>query len=233
MARHAVIGYNGSEEKSLFQEGGDSMKRGIFITVEGTDGSGKTTQIKNMMEHLSSKGCSVVLTREPGGTRISENIRSIILNPSFTEMHNVTEMLLYSAARSQLVEQVIRPSVARNETVICDRYVDSFFAYQGYGRGFDMDTLRRITDIAVNGMMPDITFFFDLDPEIGLSRRMTASASDRIENELMEFHRRVYNGYKELAQKNPDRIKTIDAARSVEEVWNDVRRELDMIFEFT
>lgn len=208
------------------------MKKGIFITVEGTDGSGKTTQIKNMMEHLSSKGCDVVLTREPGGTRISEDIRSIILNPSFTEMHNVTEMLLYSAARAQLVEQVIRPSIAENKTVICDRYVDSFFAYQGYGRGFDLETLRRITDIAVNGMMPDVTFFFDLDPETALSRRMTASTGDRIENELIEFHRRVYSGYKELALKNPDRIKTIDASRPAGEVWNDVRHQLDMIFGF-
>ncbi len=208
------------------------MKRGLFITVEGTDGSGKTTQIKNMMEHLSSMGCRVILTREPGGTRISENIRSIILDPAFTEMHNSTELLLYSAARAQLVEQVIRPAIANSETVICDRYADSFFAYQGYGRGLDIDMLQKITDVAINGTMPDVTFFFDLDPEIGLRRRMTASNSDRIENELIEFHTRVYNGYKELAVKYPDRIKTIDAARPADEVWNDVRRQLDMVLGF-
>lgn len=208
------------------------MERGLFITIEGTDGSGKTTQIKNMMDHLSSMGCRVLLTREPGGTRIGENIRSIILDPAYTEMHNITELLLYSAARAQLVEQVIKPAVAKGETVICDRYVDSFFAYQGYGRGLDMDMLGRITDTAVDGTMPDITFFFDLDPEIGLRRRMSAAGGDRIENEMMDFHRRVYNGYKELAAKYPDRIKTIDASKPVDEVWKDVRRNLDMVLGF-
>ena len=208
------------------------MDRGLFITIEGTDGSGKTTQIRNMMEHLSAMGCRVLLTREPGGTRIGENIRSIILDPSYTEMHSITELLLYSAARAQLVEQVIRPSVAECQTVICDRYVDSFFAYQGYGRGLDMDMLAKITATAVNGTMPDITFFFDLDPEIGLKRRMKAAAGDRIENEVMDFHRRVYNGYKELAVKYPDRIKTIDASKPVDEVWKAVRHQLDMALGF-
>lgn len=208
------------------------MKRGLFITIEGTDGSGKTTQIRNMMEHLTSVGCKVLLTREPGGTRIGENIRSIILDPAFTEMHNITELLLYSAARAQLVEQVIKPSIANCQTVICDRYADSFFAYQGYGRGLDMDMLETVTNTAVNGTMPDITFFFDLDPEIGLRRRMTATGSDRIENEVIGFHRRVYNGYKELAAKYPERIKTIDASKPIDEVWNDVRRQLDMVLGF-
>ncbi|NLK88240.1 MAG: dTMP kinase [Clostridiaceae bacterium] len=208
------------------------MNRGLFITIEGTDGSGKTTQIRNMMEHMSSLGCKVLLTREPGGTRISESIRSIILDPAYTEMHNVTELLLYSAARAQLVEQVIKPTVAKGQTVICDRYTDSFFAYQGYGRGLDMDMLEKITTTAIDGMMPDITFFFDLDPEIGLKRRMTAAAGDRIENEVMEFHRRVYDGYKELAAKYSDRIKTIDASKPVDEVWKDVRHQLEMVLGF-
>lgn len=208
------------------------MERGLFITIEGTDGSGKTTQIHNMMEHLSSMGCKVLLTREPGGTRIGESIRSIILDPAYTEMHNKTELLLYSAARAQLVEQVIKPAVADGQTVICDRYVDSFFAYQGYGRGLDMDMLGMITDTAVDGTMPDITFFFDLDPEIGLRRRMTAAGGDRIENEVMDFHRRVYNGYKELAAKYPERIKTIDASKPVDEVWKDVRLHLEMALGF-
>lgn len=208
------------------------MKRGLFITIEGTDGSGKTTQIRNMMEHLTNMGCQVILTREPGGTRIGENVRSIILDPAFTEMYNTTELLLYSAARAQLVEQVIRPSIEDCRSVICDRYIDSFFAYQGYGRGLDTDLLKKITDIAISGTMPDITFFFDLDPEIGLKRRMTVNACDRIENEVMEFHRRVYNGYKELAARYPERIKTIDASKPVEEVWNDVKRQLEMLLGF-
>ena len=208
------------------------MKRGLFVTVEGTDGCGKTTQIRNIIDHLSSLGCRVVLTREPGGTRISENIRSIILDPTFTEMHSITELMLYSAARAQLVEQVIKPSIAKSETVICDRYIDSFYAYQGYGRGLDMDMLKKITSLAIDDMIPDITIFLDLDPEIGLRRRMNAANGDRIENEQIEFHRRVYDGYKQLARENPDRIKIIDATRSVEEVWQDVRRQLDMALGF-
>lgn len=208
------------------------MNRGLFITIEGTDGSGKTTQIKNMMEYLESIGCRVLLTREPGGTRIGENIRSIILDPAYSEMHDHTELLLYSAARAQLVEQVIKPSIADCHTVICDRYVDSFFAYQGYGRGLDMEMLRKITDTAIDGTMPDITFFFDLDPEVGLKRRMAANTGDRIENEVLDFHKRVYEGYKKLASRYHDRIKTIDASKSVEEVWKDVRRQLDMILGF-
>lgn len=208
------------------------MKRGLFVTVEGTDGCGKTTQITNIVDYLSSLGCRVILTREPGGTRISENIRSIILDPAFTEMHSITELMLYSAARAQLVEQVIRPAIANCETVICDRYIDSFYAYQGYGRGLDMEMLKKITSLAINNTMPDITFFFDLVPEIGLRRRMKAANGDRIENEQMEFHRRVYHGYRQLAKENPERIKTIDASRSVDEVWEDVRRQLDMALGF-
>ncbi len=208
------------------------MNRGLFVTVEGTDGSGKTTQITKMREHLTSMGCEVLLTREPGGTRISENIRSIILDPEYTEMSDTAELLLYSAARAQLVEQVIRPAIEKNVTVICDRYVDSFYAYQGFGRGIALDRLENVTNIAISGLMPDITFFLDLDPEIGLKRRMESTGSDRIENELMDFHRKVYGGYRELAKRFPERIKTIDASRSEAEVWRDIRRQLEMTLGF-
>ncbi len=208
------------------------MKRGLFISAEGTDGSGKTTQISNMQVYLASLGCEVLLTREPGGTRISENIRAIILDPVYTEMTDSAELLLYSAARAQLVEQVIKPSIEKCITVICDRYVDSFYAYQGFGRGIRMEMLESITNIAINGTMPDITFFFDLDPEIGLKRRFAASGSDRIENEVLDFHKKVYSGYKELANRYPNRIKTIDAARPPEEVWQEVRRQLDRTLGF-
>lgn len=208
------------------------MNRGLFITVEGTDGSGKTTQIVHMKTYLASLGCEVLLTREPGGTRISENIRSIILNPVYTEMSNTAELLLYSAARAQLVEQLIKPSIEKCVTVICDRYVDSFYAYQGFGRGIGFDMLESITNIAINGTMPDITFFFDLDPVIGLKRRLAATGSDRIENEVMDFHKKVHAGYKVLANRYPKRIKTIDASKPEEEVWKDVRRQLDMSLGF-
>jgi len=208
------------------------MTRGLFITVEGTDGSGKTTQIRNMQEYLTSLGCKVLLTREPGGTRISEKIRSIILDAENTEMSDITELLLYSAARAQLVAQVIKPCLEKNITIICDRYIDSFYAYQGFGRGLSMDMLEKITDIAINGIIPDITFFFDVDPEVGLKRRINATGGDRIENEDMNFHRKVYNGYKELAKKNPRRIKTIDASMPPDLVWDDVRRYIDEAFGF-
>ena len=208
------------------------MKRGLFISVEGIDGSGKSTQITNMTEHLTSLGCKVILTREPGGTRISESIRSIILNPSYTEMCTKTELLLYSAARAQLVEQVIKPSLEKGVTVICDRYVDSFYAYQGYGRGISLCILEKVTDIATGGIMPDITFFLDLDPLAGQKRRAAASNNDRIENEELEFHRKVYDGYKELAGKYPSRIKTINAGKPAGLVWKDIRRQLDTVLGF-
>lgn len=208
------------------------MKRGLFITVEGNDGSGKTTQIERIKTHLSSLGFNVILTREPGGTRISEDIRSIILNPEFTEMSNTAELLLYSAARAQLVDQLIKPSLERCVTVICDRYVDSFYAYQGFGRGTEFKLLENVTKIAVSGTMPDITFFLDLAPEIGLKRRLAATGKDRIENEVLDFHKKVHAGFKALANKYPKRIKCIDASKPEEEVWEDIRRQLDLALGF-
>ena len=148
-------------------------------------------------------------------------------------MSDTSELLLYSASRAQLVEQVIKPSIEKSVTVICDRYVDSFYAYQGFGRGVRPELLKSITDIAIDGMMPDITFFFDLDPEIGLKRRFAATESDRIENEMLDFHKKVYEGYKTLARMDPKRIKTIDATKPEEEVWRDVRRQLDRTLGFT
>ncbi|MGI6667984.1 MAG: dTMP kinase [Acetivibrionales bacterium] len=208
------------------------MKRGLFISVEGIDGSGKSTQMENMKQYLSLLGCKVILTREPGGTRIGESIRSILLDPSNDEMCAKTELLLYSASRSQLVEQVIKPSLEKSITVICDRYVDSFYAYQGYGRGISLKLLDEITGIATGGIMPDITIFLDLDPFDGQERRASLPGSDRIENEVLEFHLKVYNGYKELAKKYPSRIKTINAAKPADMVWKDIRRHLDMVLGF-
>jgi dTMP kinase len=202
------------------------MKRGLFITVEGIDGSGKTTQMAKIQSYLESLGCKVLLIREPGGTRISEAIRGILLNSEYTEM------LLYSASRAQLVEETIKPAIGRNITVICDRFVDSFYAYQGYGRGSSFDVLTSITNFAIGGTIPDITLFFDIAPEIALRRRFAATESDRIENEVFDFHKKVYDGFKALAAKYPGRIKTIDATRSEEEVWRDVRRQLDVTFGF-
>lgn len=205
------------------------MKRGLFITVEGTDGSGKTTQMGFMNDYFKGAGHEVLLTREPGGTRISEKVRSIILEPDHTEMGNITEFLLYSSARAQLVHEVIKPSLEKGMIVVCDRYVDSSYAYQGYGRGLDLELLKTVSEFAIGGVMPDITFFFDLDPETALNRRLASTLSDRIENERLEFHKRVYSGYERLADKYPERIRRIDADRPADSIWAEVREILDFI----
>lgn len=199
------------------------MGSGLFITVEGTDGSGKSTQIALMAEYLRKMGHEVVLTREPGGTNISEKIRSIILDPENREMGYIAEALLYASSRAQHVAELIKPSVEQGKVVICDRFVDSTYVYQGFGRGIDMEILESVNKIAMDGMFPDITFFFDISPEVALKRRIQATGADRIENEKMEFHMKVYHGYKSLAAKDPDRIKTIDADRSIEEIAEDVK----------
>lgn len=199
------------------------MKRGLFITVEGTDGSGKTTQINRLMEYICGKGYEVVLTREPGGTNISEKIRNIILDTENSEMGRITEMLLYASARAQLVAEVIKPSVECGKIVIADRFVDSSYVYQGFGRGIDMEVVKTVNSIALDGIIPDITLFFDLSPQIALSRRLASTGADRIEKEKMDFHMRVYSGYKELAALYPERIKSVDSSRSIEEISADVR----------
>ena len=204
-----------------------AMEKGIFITVEGTDGSGKTTQIKKMEAYLKDKGYDVILLREPGSTRISEKIRSLILDPENTEMGDTTELLLYAAARAQLISEIIKPSVEAGKVVICDRFIDSSLAYQGYGRGINLDTIIDINRVAIDGTMPDLTIFFDISPEIALERRKAATSTDRIEKEKMDFHMKVYYGYKSLAAKHPQRIKTVDSTRGIEEIFDDVRILLD------
>lgn len=206
------------------------MKKGLFITFEGTDGSGKTTQIKLLEKYMQEKGCEVVLSREPGGTRISEIIRDLILDPGNKEIVPLTEMILYAASRAQHVAEVIEPAVENGKIVICDRYVDSSYAYQGGGRGMDLKIIADVNRIAVNGTVPDITFFLDIDPEISVRRRINSTGADRIEQEKLDFHRRVYDGYKKLSILYPERIKTIDAAKSIEEISSQVRDYIDELF---
>ncbi|OPX45817.1 thymidylate kinase [Ruminiclostridium hungatei] len=206
------------------------MKKGLFITFEGTDGSGKTTQIKLLEEYMSTKGREVVLSREPGGTRVSEIIRDIILEPENKEIVPLTEMILYAASRAQHVAEVIEPAVNNGKIVICDRYVDSSYAYQGGGRGVDLKIIADVNRIAINGTVPDITFFLDIDPEISIRRRINSTGADRIEQEKLDFHRRVYDGYKKLSILYPDRIKTIDATKSVEEISSQINEYIDELF---
>ena len=200
------------------------MSRGLFISFEGTDGSGKTTQYRLFAEYLVSLGYEVVTTREPGGTPISEKIRGIILDPENTEMDDMTEALLFAAGRAQHVAQLIRPSVEAGKIVLCDRFMDSSIAYQGYARGLG-DCVRIINEYAVAGMQPELTFLLDLPPQAGRARNVKAGKADRLEKQAMEFHSKVYEGYKKLAEIYPDRFIVIDADGSIEEVQARIRRE--------
>lgn len=201
--------------------------RGKFITIEGTDGSGKSTQIELLMDYLRKKGADVIFTREPGGTQISEKIREIILDVDNSEMTGITEALLYAAARSQHVEEKIIPALEAGKIIICDRFVDSSIAYQGAARGLGAEKIMGINEAALHGIMPDMTLFFDLSPENGILRKKNERALDRLEKEKMDFHEKVYEGYKNLCKKYPERIKPIDADRSIDEVHSEVIEVID------
>lgn len=199
------------------------MSKGLFISFEGADGSGKSTQYRIFAEYLKQQGYDTVLTREPGGTPISESIRNIILDPNNSEMSDMTEALLFAASRAQLVSQVIRPAVEQGKIVLCDRFMDSSIAYQGYARGLG-DCVRIINEYAVEGMQPDITFFLDLKPEDGRKRNIAAGKLDRMEQQAIEFHDKVYHAYLSLAEIYKDRYAVIDASGSIEEVQERIRR---------
>jgi dTMP kinase len=201
-------------------------RKGLFITLEGGDGAGKTTQINNIEQFFTEKGYSVMRTREPGGTRISEKLRDILLDRENSEMSPVTEMLIYAAARAQHVNEKILPALGRGEVVICDRFVDSSVAYQGYGRELG-DMVAGVNSNATGGLIPDITFWLDIDPEAGRARASKAGELDRLELEKSDFHYRLYDGYRRLAADNPERIRRIDAASSVDEMKASIYGYLD------
>lgn len=191
---------------------------GIFITFEGADGSGKTTQIELLNKYLKKKGYDIVVTREPGGTAISEAVRNILLDKKYSEMSYNTEMLLYAAARAQLVEQVIIPSLDAGRAVIADRFVDSSAVYQGIARGLGIDTVYEVNSYALCGVMPQLTILLDLPAEAGILRKKNQAELDRLESETLVFHRRVAEGYRTLAERYPERIMKIDAALPIEEI---------------
>lgn len=203
-------------------------KRGFFITFEGPEGSGKTTQAHLLYQHLLSLGYPVILTREPGGTPIGERIRAILHDPACSDMLPTTEILLYSASRAQIVGQVIRPALDEGKIVICDRYADSTMAYQGYGHGLDLEALRLITAFATGGLSPDLTFYLDLEVEEGLRRKRKAfergeSEWTRMDQKELAFHRRVRQGYLELASLEPSRWIILDALEPVETIQARIR----------
>lgn len=194
--------------------------KGLFITIEGGDGSGKSTQIKLLKEFLENRGCEIVLTREPGGTLISEEIRKIILNRAFMEMSDMTEALLYAAARAQHVDQLIKPQVSAGKIVICDRYVDSSIVYQGYARGMGIDVIEAINDYATGGLKPDLTILLQVSAEVGIKRKSDQQELDRLELQKLEFHQKVTAGYILLAEREAERILLIDATKPIEEIRN-------------
>ncbi len=199
----------------------------MFITLEGPDGSGKSTQARLLAEWLRGQGYEVVLTREPGGTDIGDQIRVVLHDPRNTAMGAQTEILLYSASRAQHVSQFIRPALAAGKIVISDRYADSTLAYQGYGRGLDLGTLRAITGFATGGLTPDLTLYLDITAQEGLQRRQSGGDEwNRLDAEALEFHQRVRAGYLELVEQEPERWVVIDAARSVEEVQTEIRAQV-------
>lgn len=203
------------------------MKNGLFITLEGPDGSGKSTQIERIRTFFKQRGEKVILTREPGGTPISEKIRTIILDKENRDMDAMTEAMLYAASRAQHVAQVIRPALERGEHVICDRFIDSSIAYQGYGRDLG-DCVSIINAYAVRDCIPDITFLLKIDPSIGKGR-IEQEAEDRIEMEALDFHNRVYEGYEELELQFPSRIVGIDAGRDVEAISGEILEHIERL----
>lgn len=203
----------------------------MFVTFEGPEGGGKTTQIRLLAEWLREQGCDVITTREPGGTRIGNAIREVLLDPEHVEMRSEAEILLFSAARAQLVGEVIRPQLERGGIVLCDRFADSTFAYQGYGRQLDLDTLRSITAFATGGLTPDLTVCLDVPTIEGLRRKQGGELAEwnRMERQEREFHERVRAGYLALADAASERWLVVDARQSVEQVQAEVRERVQLL----
>ncbi len=197
------------------------MDKGFFITFEGPDGAGKSTQIDRLKLFFTERDLDVLYTREPGGTDIGEKIRKLILDKENIEMEPVTEAFLYASARAQLVRQVLKPAIKEGKIIVCDRYMDSSTAYQGYARGLG-DAVAEINKHAIDGLLPDLTFLFILDPEIGKSR-IAVESYDRLESQNFEFHRKVAEGYIEIAKNNDKRFVIIDATKTPDEIWNEIR----------
>lgn len=206
-----------------------SKSKGIFVTLEGGEGSGKTTVIAKLRDYLEKRSVPYIVTREPGGIEIAEKIREIILNPSHTAMDSRTEALLYAASRSQHLAEKVEPALAEGKLVLCDRFVDSSLVYQGYARGIGMDEVWAINQFAIHDRMPQLTFYLDIEPEAGLAR--IAASRDREVNRLdledLSFHHKVREGYLQLAERFQDRIVVIDASQTVENVEQEIIRSLE------
>lgn len=195
---------------------------GVFITFEGGDGAGKTTQMRRLADAVERAGVDVVVVREPGGTPVGEAIRAVLLGPEHERMEPVAELFLFAASRAQLTEEVIRPALAAGRVVLCDRYADSTTAYQGYGRGLDLDFVRRVNEAATGGLKPDLTIVLDVDPREGVAVA-SEGGPDRMERESAAFHERVRAGYATIAAAEPGRVRIVPRG-SEDEVWREVQR---------
>ncbi|MCL1632445.1 dTMP kinase [Sporolactobacillus sp. CPB3-1] len=208
--------------------------KGLFITFEGPDGSGKTTQIQRLAAELESRGIPYLLTREPGGTEIGDQIRTLVLNPAHSELTDKTEILLYAASRSQHIAQKIMPAIQKGQVVLCDRYIDASIAYQGYGLEQPIEMVRQINDFATGGMSPDRTYLIDVSPEVGRQRMkrragapeagatQAADELDRIESRAFAYHRRVRKGFLAIYEENKKRIRLINGEQEPEQIFQTI-----------
>ena len=196
------------------------MKKGLFITFEGADGCGKTTQIKMLKDYLENSGYEVVLTREPGAKGLGEKVREILLNYD-GEVSDRCESFLFLADRAQNIDTIVNPAVKAGKIVLCDRHIDSTVAYQGYGRGLDLERINMLNRLATDGKTPDLTLVFDIDVETSMHR--VGKNKDRMESAGVEFHNKVRNGYLEIAKLNPERVKVIDGRETIEKVFENVK----------
>ncbi|WP_379971431.1 dTMP kinase [Ectobacillus sp. sgz5001026] len=203
--------------------------KGLFITIEGPEGSGKTTLLRNLLPHLHDRGRTIVVTREPGGIEIAEKIRTLIHDPAHTMMDARTEALLYAAARRQHLVEKVMPALKEGAIVLCDRFIDSSLAYQGYARGLGIDNVYEINRFATEDCMPNLTIYLDIQPSLGLERIHGDEQREinRLDMENISFHQKVREGYLQLLKRFPNRIVRIDAARSKEEVLKDVRDRIE------
>jgi dTMP kinase len=197
----------------------------MLITLEGPEGSGKTSHVPHLVEFLREKGYTVFPTREPGGTSIGEQIREVLHSMKNTEMHPRTETLLYQAARAQFVEQVVRPRLALGEIVLSDRYADSTVAYQGYGHQQDLEQVRALVKYATGGLVPDLTILLDVDVKVGIARKSNSQEWNRLDAYTLEFHRRVRAGYLEMVKREPNRWAVVDAGKE----WDEVQKQLRIV----
>ena len=200
------------------------MQKGLFITFEGADGCGKTTQLNLLYEYLKNKGYDVVITREPGAAGLGEKIRELLLNYD-GEVSSHCESFLFLADRAQNIDIIVKPALQKGRIVLCDRHTDSTVAYQGYGRGLDITEINKLNTLATNGLVPDLTIVFDVDIETSMKR--VGNNKDRMENSGIEFFNRVRKGYLELATKNPKRIKVIDSTKEISEVFSLLVQEIE------